>query len=43
MCARILMDEGKIDGHEWHHFLAGGTPTSVTIRILLRNLIFDIM
>jgi hypothetical protein len=29
MCARILMDEGKIDGHEWHHFLAGGTPQSV--------------
>ncbi|XP_044254832.1 dynein axonemal heavy chain 1-like isoform X2 [Tribolium madens] len=28
MCARILMDKGKIDGHEWHHFLAGSTPLS---------------
>ncbi|XP_044749962.1 dynein axonemal heavy chain 1-like [Coccinella septempunctata] len=26
MCARILMDINKIDGHEWHHFLAGGSP-----------------
>ncbi|KAK9870895.1 hypothetical protein WA026_009851 [Henosepilachna vigintioctopunctata] len=26
LCARILMDEDKIDGHEWHHFLAGGSP-----------------
>ncbi|GLV39946.1 Dynein heavy chain at 36C [Carabus blaptoides fortunei] len=26
MCARILMDQGTINPHEWHHFLAGGTP-----------------
>ncbi|XP_060531534.1 dynein axonemal heavy chain 1-like [Cylas formicarius] len=26
MCVRILMDEGKINDQEWHHFLAGGTP-----------------
>lgn len=23
------MDAGRIDGHEWHHFLAGGTPSEV--------------
>ncbi|KAJ3657289.1 hypothetical protein Zmor_009105 [Zophobas morio] len=28
MCVRILMDEGRIDAHEWHHFLAGGNPIS---------------
>ncbi|KAJ9575540.1 hypothetical protein L9F63_007610, partial [Diploptera punctata] len=26
LCARILMDEGKIDLHEWHFLLAGGSP-----------------
>ncbi|CAG2057553.1 unnamed protein product [Timema podura] len=26
LCVRILMDEGRIDGHEYHVFLAGGVP-----------------
>ncbi|KAL1506667.1 hypothetical protein ABEB36_005991 [Hypothenemus hampei] len=26
MCIRILMDENKINPHEWQHFLAGGSP-----------------
>nr|CAD7409534.1 unnamed protein product [Timema poppensis] len=26
LCVRILMDEGRIDGHEYHVFLAGGAP-----------------
>ncbi|XP_074037842.1 dynein axonemal heavy chain 1 isoform X2 [Leptinotarsa decemlineata] len=26
LCIRILMDRGDIDPHEWHHFLAGGSP-----------------
>lgn len=29
MCVRILMNEKQIDSHEWHHFLAGGSPKSV--------------
>ncbi|XP_068082965.1 dynein axonemal heavy chain 1 [Anabrus simplex] len=29
LCARIQMDEGKIDFHEWHHLLAGGSPPKV--------------
>nr|CAD7394772.1 unnamed protein product [Timema cristinae] len=26
LCVRILMDEGRIDSHEYHVFLAGGAP-----------------
>ncbi|KAG5864490.1 hypothetical protein JTB14_015421 [Gonioctena quinquepunctata] len=26
LCIRILMNAGEIDPHEWHHFLAGGSP-----------------
>lgn len=29
LCARILMDEKNINPHEWHFFLAGGTPAQV--------------
>lgn len=25
------MDEEKIDSHEWHFFLAGGSPVNVII------------
>uniref|UniRef100_A0A1Y1MZ35 Dynein heavy chain region D6 P-loop domain-containing protein n=1 Tax=Photinus pyralis TaxID=7054 RepID=A0A1Y1MZ35_PHOPY len=26
LCIRILLDEKKVDPHEWHFFLAGGSP-----------------
>lgn len=29
LCARILMDQKRIDAHEWHFFLAGGSPLKV--------------
>ncbi|XP_023309976.1 dynein heavy chain 1, axonemal-like [Anoplophora glabripennis] len=29
LCIRILMDSGEIDPHEWHHFLAGGSASSI--------------
>lgn len=28
---RILMDQGVIDPHEWHFFLAGGAPLKVSV------------
>lgn len=28
---RIMMDAGQIDPDEWRHFLAGGTPSEVSI------------
>ena len=31
LCARILMDEGQIDLHEWHFLLAGGSPLRVSM------------
>lgn len=37
LCARILMDDKRIDGHEWHHFLAGGSPTLVRIILIARK------
>lgn len=30
VCVRIMLDDGKIDPHEWHHFLAGGSPMNVS-------------
>ncbi|KAJ8935779.1 hypothetical protein NQ318_014940 [Aromia moschata] len=29
LCVRILINAGKLDPHEWHYFLAGGSPTKI--------------
>lgn len=31
MSVRILMNDGKIDGQEWHYFLAGGSKSLVKV------------